>query len=368
MSETRRIVVTSALPYANGDIHLGHLVEYLQTDMWARFQKMRGHQCVYVCADDTHGAAITLRAKAEGTTEEEWIATMNAAHQRDFAAFDIAFDHYGSTNSEQNQALCERIWQRVRQADLVDQQGVERFYDPVGERFLADRFVIGTCPKCGAKDQYGDSCDKCGATYAATDLIDPRSVATGATPELRESQQLFVRLEDLHEFIDDWTQNSGALQSETAKYLKGHFLGEPLRPWDVSRPAPYFGFEIPDFPGNYWYVWFDAPIGYIASLAEWCRAQGRDLAEWWPTDADAAPTQPVEIHHFIGRDIVYFHTLFWPAVLQTAGFQLPKKVRVHGFLTVGGEKMSKSKAPLSRLQPMPSILIQVICVITTPAD
>jgi methionyl-tRNA synthetase len=346
-SETRRIVVTSALPYANGDIHLGHLVEYLQTDMWVRFQKMRGHECVYVCADDTHGAAIMLRAQQEGITEEAWIATMSQRHQGDFGAFDIQFDHYGSTNSASNQALCERMWQRVRGADLVEERSVERFFDPVGGTFLADRFVIGTCPKCKSPNQYGDSCDKCGATYAATDLIDPRSAATGATPELRSSKQLFVPLEELHGFLDEWTQKSGALQPETAKYLKGHFLGEDLRPWDVSRPAPYFGFEIPDFPGNYWYVWFDAPIGYVASLHDWCAENGQDPASWWPTDQDTGQDEvapkPVEVHHFIGRDIVYFHTLFWPAVLKTAGFQLPEKVHVHGFLTVGGEKMSKSK-------------------------
>lgn len=341
----RRILVTSALPYANGPIHIGHLVEYLQTDIWVRFQRLRGHDCRYFCADDTHGAAIMIRARSEGRTEQELIAAMSAEHQRDFAGFGVSFDHYGSTDSAANRRLCGEFWQALRQQDLIVERGVERLYDPEAGSFLADRFVKGTCPKCGATDQYGDSCEKCGATYAATELKDARSTLSGATPVLKESRQLFVRIEALHGFLAEWTQGSGALQPEIANYLQGHFLGEPLRDWDVSRPAPYFGFPIPDAPGNYWYVWFDAPIGYLASCAEWCAAQGEDFARWWPaaTLSQAEARRDTEIHHFIGKDITYFHTLFWPAMLKASGRALPSKVHIHGFLTVDGEKMSKSK-------------------------
>ena len=339
--DRRRILVTSALPYANGHIHIGHLVEYLQTDIWVRFQKLRGHDCRYFCADDTHGTAIMIRARNEGRSEQELIRAMSQAHQQDFAGFGIAFDHYGSTDSDANRAVCEDLWRGVRAADLVEERTVQRFFDPTAGIFLADRFIKGGCPRCQAIDQYGDSCDRCGATYAATEVIEPRSTISGATPELRDSQQLFIVIEKLHEFLEEWTQSGRHLQNETANYLKGHFLSEPLRDWDVSRPAPYFGFEIPDAPGNYWYVWFDAPIGYIASCKEWCAANGEDFGRWWgpATEANAG----VEIHHFIGRDIVYFHTLFWPATLQAAGYRLPDRVHVHGFLTVDGEKMSKTK-------------------------
>lgn len=331
----RRILVTSALPYANGPIHLGHLVEYIQTDIWVRFQKLRGHRCVYVCADDTHGTAIMIRARKEGRSEEELIAAMSEAHQRDFAGFQVDFDHYGSTHSSANRALCEDFWSSLRLSGLVTERAIEQLYDPEAETFLADRFVRGTCPKCGRTDQAGDNCT-CGHTYSPTDLIDPKSTLSGATPVLRESVHLFVQLEKLRGFLTGWAESSGALQSEVANYLKGHFLGEPLRDWDISRPAPYFGFEIPDSPGNYWYVWFDAPIGYIASTQQWCEANGESLGDWWKSDT-------CEIHHFIGKDITYFHTLFWPGMLKTAGFSLPTKVRIHGFLTVNGEKMSKSK-------------------------
>ncbi|AMV21115.1 methionine--tRNA ligase [Planctomyces sp. SH-PL14] len=333
MSE-RRILVTSALPYANGHIHIGHLVEYIQTDIWVRFQKLRGHRCVFMCADDTHGTAIMIRARQEGRTEEAVIADMREAHVRDFSGFDIAFDNYGSTNSEENRELCHEIWGALRKADVVVERTSERLYDPEFQTFLADRFVKGTCPKCGTADQHGDGCEVCLTQYAPTDLINPKSTLSGATPVPRESTQLFVQIEGLHEFLDQWTQTSGALQSETANYLKNHFLNEPLRDWDVSRPAKYFGFEIPDSPGNFWYVWFDAPIGYIASTAEWCQKNGEKLDDWWKNPA-------TEVHHFIGKDITYFHTLFWPAMLKTAGFNLPKKVHIHGFLTVDGKKMSK---------------------------
>ncbi|MCU0960670.1 MAG: methionine--tRNA ligase [Pirellulaceae bacterium] len=332
----RRILVTAALPYANGPIHIGHLVEYIETDIWVRFQKLRGHRCIFICADDTHGTAIMMRARQEGRSEELVIAQMQQAHLQDFHAFDIEFDNYGSTNSVENRRLCGEFWQALRRVGLITERDVAQLYDPQAGTFLADRFVKGTCPKCRAAGQYGDNCDKCGATYRATDLIEPVSVLSGATPELRSERHLFVKLDELHEFLADWTQSGDHLQPEVANYLQGHFLNEPLKDWDVSRPAPYFGFEIPDSPGNYWYVWFDAPIGYMASTQQWCDRHGERFDDWW-RDAN------VEIHHFIGKDITYFHTLFWPGMLKSAGFSLPTKVHIHGFLTVGGEKMSKSK-------------------------
>ncbi|MGD0899332.1 MAG: methionine--tRNA ligase [Thermoguttaceae bacterium] len=331
----RRILVTSALPYANGPIHLGHLVEYLQTDIWVRFQKLRGNRCIYVCADDTHGTAIMIRARQEGIPEEDLIARMQTAHLADFQGFQIEFDNYGSTHSPENRGYCEEIWAALGRAGLVSRQEVTQLYDPAAGTFLADRFVRGTCPKCKATDQYGDSCDRCGCHYSPTDLIDPVSTLTGAKPEIRTAGHLFVNIERMHAFLADWIV-AGTMQPEMANYLKGHFLNEPLRDWDVSRPAPYFGFEIPDSPGDYWYVWFDAPIGYLASTRQWCDAHGEDFQAWW-----RGPE--TEIHHFIGKDITYFHTLFWPAMLKTAGFSLPRKVHIHGFLTVNGEKMSKSK-------------------------
>jgi methionyl-tRNA synthetase len=337
----RRILVTSALPYANGHIHLGHLVEYIQTDIFVRFQKLRGQRCIYLCADDTHGTAIMIRARAEGRSEQELIAAMREAHLADFAGFQVAFDHYGSTDSPENRRLCRMIWQRLRDRGLVVTRGVEQLYDATAGVFLADRFVKGTCPKCGAADQYGDSCEKCGAAYAPSDLRDPVSTLSGSRPEIRSAEHLFVTLEKMHAFLATWTRESGALDPRIANYLAGHFLGEELRDWDVSRPAPYFGFEIPDAPGHYWYVWFDAPIGYLAATGEWCAAHGGALDDWWGRGGTNEP--PAEIHHFIGKDITYFHTLFWPAMLEAAGLSLPTKVRIHGFLTVNGEKMSKSR-------------------------
>jgi methionyl-tRNA synthetase len=332
----RRILVTSALPYANGHIHLGHLVEYIQTDIWVRFQKLRGNRCVYVCADDTHGTAIMLRAKQEARLEELVIADMREAHLRDFVGYDIEFDNYGSTHSEENRALCAEIWASLRKAGLVVERDVTQLYDPKAGTFLADRFVKGTCPNCKSLDQYGDNCEKCGATYSPTDLIEPRSAITGATPELRTAPHLFIATEREHAFLDRWTQSDEHLQDDVAHWLKSSFLSEPLRDWDVSRPKPYFGFEIPDSPGNYWYVWFDAPIGYIASTHQWCKTVGESLDDWWRSN-------DVEIHHFIGKDITYFHTLFWPVMLKGAGLSLPRKVHIHGFLTVDGEKMSKAR-------------------------
>jgi methionyl-tRNA synthetase len=335
----RRILVTSALPYANGHIHLGHLVEYIQTDIFVRFQKLRGHECIYLCADDTHGTAIMIRARAEGRSERELIAEMRAAHLADFAGFQIAFDHYGSTDSPENRRLCGEVWSALRSRGLVVSREVQQLFDASAGTFLADRFVKGTCPRCRTADQYGDTCEQCGASYTPADLVDPVSTLSGTRPEVRSAEHLFVTIEALHGFLAEWTRSSGALDPRIANYLAGHFLGEPLRDWDVSRPAPYFGFEIPDAPGHYWYVWFDAPIGYLAATAEWCQAHGQDLESWW----GRAATPPAEIHHFIGKDIVYFHTLFWPGMLEAAGLALPEKVRVHGFLTVNGQKMSKSR-------------------------
>jgi methionyl-tRNA synthetase len=333
----RQILVTSALPYANGHIHIGHLVEYIQTDIWVRFQKLRGNRCIYICADDTHGTAIMIRGQKEGRTEAEVIAEMSESHQADFAGFDIEFDNFGSTNSDENRELCAELWTSIRAAGLVKEKDVDQLFDPEAGTFLADRFVRGTCPKpdCGAENQPGDNCSKCGATYTPAELINPKSALSDATPEVRTAKHLFIELEQLRPFLTEWTQSGKHLQPEVANYLKGHFLGDELRDWDISRPDPYFGFEIPDSPGNYWYVWFDAPIGYIASTKQWCEANGENLDDWWKNDK-------TEIHHFIGKDITYFHTLFWPGMLKTAGFNLPEKVHIHGFLTVNGEKMSKS--------------------------
>jgi methionyl-tRNA synthetase len=334
----RRILVTSALPYVNGHIHLGYILEAVQTDIWVRFQKLRGHECRYFCADDTHGTATMIRARQEGRTEAELIADMQAAHIADLSEFDIGHDNYGSTNDPENEELCWDIWKKIRAAGLVKEADVEQLYDPQAGTFLADRFVRGTCPKCKTPDQPGDNCSKCGSTYSPADLIDPKSTLSGATPEVRSAKHLFIELEQLHEFLEEWSQNGEHLQPEIANYLKGHFLGEPLRDWDISRPAPYFGFEIPDYPGNYWYVWFDAPIGYMASTRQWCDRTHQKFDDWWKSP-------DTEIHHFIGKDITYFHTLFWPGMLKVSDYGPVENVHVHvhGFLTVNGEKMSKSK-------------------------
>ncbi|MGK0185547.1 MAG: methionyl-tRNA synthetase [Verrucomicrobiales bacterium] len=330
----RKILVTSALPYINGHIHLGYLVEAIQTDIWVRFQKLRGHDVRYFCADDTHGTATMLRAKSEGRTEAELVAAVGAEHRKDLDGFGISFDHFSHTDTEASRDVCNEIWKALRDAEMIVEKDVEQLFDTQEGIFLADRFVRGTCPNCKSTDQPGDNCSKCDATYTPADLIDPVSVVSGTRPETRNANHLLVNVEKMHSFLEEWTQ-SGTLPSESANYLKGFFLNEPLRDWDVSRPAPYFGFEIPDSPGNYWYVWFDAPIGYIGATSEWCAANGQELADWWKNDN-------AEIHHFIGKDIQYFHTLFWPVMLKTAGFTLPSKVRIHGFLTVDGKKMSKS--------------------------
>ena len=333
---TRQILVTNALPYVNGDIHLGHLVEHIQTDVWVRFQRMRGHEVRSFCGDDAHGTATMIRARQQGREPEALLEEMNAAHQRDLAAFGVFYDHYGSTHSPSNQKLVNEIWRSLREAGHVAEREVTQLFDPEAGIFLADRFVKGTCPRCGAADQHGDSCEVCGAAYRPEELADPVSAISGAVPEQRSAPHFFVTLEDFHAFLEEWTQREGVLQPEIANWLSGSFLGEPLRDWDVSRPAPYFGFEIPDAPGHFFYVWLDAPIGYMSSTWDWCQLTGEDFARWWRNP-------DCEVHHFIGKDIAYFHTLFWPAMLKTAGYPLPRQVHVHGFLTVNGEKMSKSK-------------------------
>ena len=339
MAEKRKIVVTSALPYANGDIHLGHLVEYIQTDFWVRFQKLRGHECVYVCADDTHGTPIMIRARKEGITPEELIERSHAEHLRDFSGFQVEFDNYYTTNSPENKALSERIFAAMEASGAVSRKSTPQLYCERCKMFLPDRFVKGTCPKCGAEGQYGDSCDRCGATYGAEELGSPVCTTCGATPVLRDTEHLYFELEPQHGYLEKWIP--GHTTSDVSNKLLEWFK-EPLRGWCISRDAPYFGFEIPGHPGKFFYVWVDAPIGYIASLQNWCERNGRRLEDYWPS-GDAADGAPVELYHFIGKDIIRFHCLFWPGMLHAAGFRGPDKVFVHGFLTVNGEKMSKSK-------------------------
>ncbi len=335
MTATRQILVTSALPYANGPIHIGHLVEYIQTDIWVRFQKLRGNECHYVCADDAHGTPIMLRAEQEGVTPEQLIARIGAAHQRDFADFGVAFDNYYSTHSPENRAIAETIYGRLRDGGYITKRAIRQAFDPVKQMFLPDRFIRGTCPRCKSADQYGDSCEVCGATYAPTDLIDAVSALSGVTPELKESEHLFFRLGAFEGVLRQWLTDN-ALQSGIVNKLNEWFE-TGLQDWDISRDAPYFGFEIPDHPGKYFYVWLDAPIGYFASFKNLCARTGLDFEHF------VAPDSPTELYHFIGKDIVYFHTLFWPAMLRGAGFRLPSNVFVHGFLTVDGLKMSKSR-------------------------
>jgi len=346
----RKILVTSALPYANGSIHLGHLVEYIQTDIWVRFQKMRGNECHYVCADDTHGTPIMLRAGNEGITPEQLIARVWQEHFDDFSAFHIQFDNYGSTNSSETKEFAQGIYRTLKANGLIEVRSIEQFYDPVKNMFLPDRFIKGECPKCHAKDQYGDNCEVCGAAYAPTELINPYSAVSGAKPELRNSDHYFFKLsaESCQQFLRQWTRG-GSLQPEAANKMQ-EWLGaegeNKLTDWDISRDAPYFGFEIPDAPGKYFYVWLDAPVGYMGSFKQLCNRiqdsgsgiQGNlNFDDYWKQGADT------ELYHFIGKDILYFHALFWPAMLQHAGFRTPTKLFAHGFLTVNGEKMSKSR-------------------------
>ena len=338
---SRKILVTSALPYANGSIHLGHLVEYIQTDIWVRFQKMQGNTCYYVCADDTHGTPIMLRAEKEGITPEQLIDRVWHEHKADFDGFHVEFDHYGSTNSAETKEYAQTIYRKLKAAGLIEVRSVEQFYDPVKNMFLPDRFIKGECPKCHAKDQYGDNCEACGTTYSPTELINPYSAVSGAQPERRNSDHYFFKLsaDTCQQFLREWTR-SGTLQPEAANKMQ-EWLGaegeNKLTDWDISRDAPYFGFEIPDAPGKYFYVWLDAPVGYMGSFQQFCNGKGIDFDDYWKQGSDA------ELYHFIGKDILYFHALFWPAMLQHAGFRTPTKLFAHGFLTVNGEKMSKSR-------------------------
>lgn len=336
----RRILVTSALPYANGAIHIGHLVEYIQTDIWVRFQKLRGHECWYVCADDTHGTPIMLRAQKEGVTPEQLIERMGAEHQRDFADFNIAFDNYYSTHSAENRTLAETIYKRLHDAGHIAKRTIQQAYDPVKQMFLPDRFIKGECPRCGAKDQYGDNCEVCGATYAATELKNAVSVLSGVAPVEKESEHYFFKLGDFEDVLRSWLfpdiTQTRHVQPEVANKLDEWFSAG-LQDWDISRDAPYFGFEIPDAPGKFFYVWLDAPIGYMASFQNLCAKEKLAFDDFWGKDSSA------ELYHFIGKDILYFHALFWPAMLSGAGFRLPTAVNAHGFLTVNGQKMSKSR-------------------------
>ncbi|MGI2258432.1 methionine--tRNA ligase [Shewanella sp. GXUN23E] len=332
----RKILVTSALPYANGPIHLGHMLEYIQTDIWSRYQKLRGHECYYICADDAHGTPIMLKAQQLGMAPEEMIAQVAVEHQQDFADFNIAFDNYHSTHSDENRELASHIYLALREKGHIKSRTISQLFDPEKSMFLPDRFVKGTCPKCKSEDQYGDNCDVCGATYSPTELINPKSAVSGATPVMKDTEHFFFDLPAFEGMLKEWT-HSGALQSEMANKLNEWFE-QGLQQWDITRDAPYFGFEIPDAPGKFFYVWLDAPVGYMGSFKNLCDKRGDlDFNEFWGKDSTA------EVYHFIGKDIVYFHSLFWPAMLHGADFRQPTSVYAHGYVTVNGAKMSKSK-------------------------
>ena len=331
----RKILVTSALPYANGSIHLGHLMEAIQTDIWVRLQKLKGHDCIYVCADDAHGTAIMLSAEALGIKAEELINSINKEHQEDYADFLIEFDNFHSTHTEENRALSESIYKALDANGHIARRNIKQLYDPTRELFLADRYITGSCPKCLTDGQYGDNCEACGSTYNPTELIDPRSAISGATPIEKESEHFFFTLPLFREMLQEWTR-SGTLQDSVANKLS-EWLDEELQEWDISRDAPYFGFEIPDEPGKYFYVWLDAPIGYMASFKNYCDRTNYEFDNYWKPDSDC------EVYHFIGKDIINFHTLFWPAMLTSAGYRTPTAVFAHGFMTVDGTKMSKSR-------------------------
>jgi len=335
MTSRRRILVTSALPYANGPLHLGHILEAIQTDIWVRFQKLRGHECHYVCADDTHGTPIMLKAQSEGITPEELIGRVHLEHQRDFGDMLIGAENYGSTHSPENRTQCDLMYRTLRDTGHIDTRTIRQAYDDVAKMFLPDRYVKGICPVCATPDQYGDSCENCGSTYTPADLKDPISVVSGTPPVWRESEHYFFRLSAFEGTLAAWVR-SGAVQESVARKLDEWFR-QGLKDWDISRDAPYFGFEIPGAPGKYFYVWFDAPIGYLASLRQLCARTGLKFDDFLLPDSQA------ELHHFIGKDILYFHTLFWPAVLQAAGLRRPTAVHAHGFLTINGQKMSKSR-------------------------
>ena len=331
----RKILVTSALPYANGDIHLGHLMEAIQTDIWVRLQKLRGHDCVWVCADDAHGTAIMLSAEAQGITPQQLIDQVNQQHQKDFADFFIGYDNFYTTHSEENRHFSESMYKAMDANGHIKRRAIKQLFDPEKNLFLADRYIVGTCPKCKTEDQYGDNCEACGSTYNPSELINPRSAISGAVPVEKESEHFFFDLPAFKDMLQQWTR-SGALQDQVANKLS-EWLDEELQQWDISRDAPYFGFEIPGAPGKYFYVWVDAPIGYMASFKNYCDREGVDFDSYWQTDSDA------ELYHFIGKDIINFHTLFWPAVLTSSGYRTPTAVFAHGFLTVDGTKMSKSR-------------------------
>lgn len=335
MPTQRRLLVTAALPYANGSIHMGHMLEYIQTDIWARFQRAMGHEVVFAWADDAHGTPIMLRAEKEGSTPEQLIERMHAEHLKDFEDFAISFDNFSSTHTDTNRALVERIWSALKNRGAVRTETIEQYFDTEREMFLPDRFIKGSCPRCGAEDQYGDSCESCGATYDPTELIDPRSVVSGTTPVMKKTEHYFVTLSAFENSLKDWIR-SGALQDEVANKLEEWFT-DGLRDWDVTRDSPYFGFRIPDTDDKFFYVWMDAPVGYLASFMELCERHGWDFEDWLKPHSDA------EMHHFIGKDIIYFHCLFWPAMLEGAGLKRPTGVYAHGFLTVNGTKMSKSR-------------------------
>jgi methionyl-tRNA synthetase len=360
----RRIIATSALPYANGNIHIGHLVEYIQTDIWTRFQKMRGHDCIYICADDTHGTAIMVKARELGITPEALIAGTHKDHARDFADFGVGFDIYSSTNSDENRILSEEFYVAMRDKGHTTVREINQLYCNHDKMFLPDRFVKGACPVCSSADQYGDSCDKCGATYSPSELKQPYCSICKTPPVEKASSQIFFKLNDFKDFLKEWMPQH--TQKEVAAKLMEWFETE-LRDWDISRSAPYFGFEIPGYPGKYFYVWIDAPIGYIASTWQWCKQHGQDFASWWKSPN-------TEIYHFIGKDIAYFHLLFWPAMLKSTSYCLPTAVNVHGMLTVNGEKMSKSKGTsitartyLNHLDPM-YLRYYYACKLTSRVD
>ncbi len=334
-AEQRRILVTSALPYANGSIHLGHLLEHIQTDIWTRFQRLRGHEIYSVCADDAHGTPVMLKAQELGITPEEMVEKTRAEHHQDLQDFFVEYDNYYVTHSPENKAICEEIYTRLDDAGYISKRVINQLYDPQKEMFLPDRFVKGTCPSCGAEDQNGDSCDVCGATYSPTEVKNPRSVVSGATPVLKESEHFFFDLPKFEEMLKGWIR-SGALQDEMANKLQEWFE-EGLQQWDISRDAPYFGFEIPGTTNKYFYVWVDAPVGYMASFKNYCDNHDLDFDAFWKAGSDT------ELYHFIGKDITYFHCLFWPAMLEGAGYRKPTGVNIHGFVTVNGAKMSKSR-------------------------
>ncbi|WP_323975946.1 methionine--tRNA ligase [Aeromonas hydrophila] len=336
-TDPRTMLVTCALPYANGSIHLGHMLEHIQADIWVRYQRMRGHQVHFVCADDAHGTPIMLKAQQLGITPEEMIAAVSKEHQADFAGFNISFDNYHSTHSDENRELAELIYGRLQAGGKIKSRTISQLFDPEKSMFLPDRFVKGTCPKCKSPEQYGDNCDSCGATYSPTELIDPKSAVSGATPVMKDSEHFFFDLPQFEKWLAEWVCGSGAIQEEMANKMQEWFESG-LQQWDITRDAPYFGFEIPGAPGKYFYVWLDAPIGYMASFKNLCNKRGDiDFDSYWKADSEA------ELYHFIGKDIAYFHCLFWPSMLEGAGFRKPTKVNVHGYVTVNGAKMSKSK-------------------------